>query len=152
MVDELLKGSKTQSDLDSVLKQITKRLLDGMLDGEMTHHLGYDRHDRLIGSDNHHNGFSSKTISTDNGEIELDIPRDREVEFDSLIVPKYSRRLERIDKSIMTLYANGMRTRDIRDTLSDLYCLDISEEPWLKRNLYCLYRWVKRGWTMPSAQ
>jgi transposase-like protein len=110
VVDELLKGCKTQSDLDGVLKQITKRLLDGMLEGEMTHHLGYGRHDQLIGSDNKRNGFSNKTISTDNGEIELDIPRDRDSGFDPLIVPKHSRRLERIDKSIMTLYAKGMST------------------------------------------
>jgi transposase-like protein len=99
-----------------------------MLEGEMTHHLGYGRHDRLIVSDNKRNGFSNKTISTDNGEIELGIPRDRDSGFDPLIVPKHSRRLERIDKSIMTLYAKGMSTRDIRDTLHDLYCLDISEE------------------------
>ena len=128
VVDELLKNCKTQSDLDGVLKQITKRLLDGMLEGEMTHHLGYGRHDRLVGSENNRNGFSSKTISTDNGEVELNIPRDRDAEFDPLIVPKHSRRLERVDKSIMTLYAKGMSTRDIRDTLNDLYCLDISEE------------------------
>src|SRR6185437_5060178 len=128
VVDELLKGCKTQSDLDGVLKQITKRLLDGMLEGEMTHHLGYGRHDRLVGSENNRNGFSSKTISTDNGEVELNIPRDRDSEFAPLIVPKHSRRLERVDKSIMTLYAKGMSTRDIRDTLNDLYCLDISEE------------------------
>jgi len=128
VVDELLKNCKTQSDLDGVLKQITKRLLDGMLEGEMTHHLGYGRHDRLVGSENSRNGFSSKRISTDNGEVELDIPRDRDSEFDPLIVPKHSRRLERIDKSIMALYAKGMSTRDIRDTLNDLYCLDISEE------------------------
>jgi len=128
IVDELLKNCKTQSDLDGVLKQITKRLLDGMLEGEMTHHLGYGRHDRLVGSENNRNGFSNKTISTDNGEVELNIPRDRDAEFDPLIVPKHSRRLERVDKSIMTLYAKGMSTRDIRDTLNDLYYLDISEE------------------------
>ena len=128
VVDDLLKGCKTQSDLDVLLKQITKRLLDGMLEGEMTHHLGYGRHDRLFDSNNSRNGFSSKKISTPNGEVELDIPRDREGEFEPLVVPKHSRRLDGIDKSIMMLYAKGMSTRDIRDTLNELYCLDISEE------------------------
>ena len=125
VVDELLKGCKTQDDLDKVLKQITKRLLNGMLDGEMTHHLGYGRHDRLVGgSENNRNGYSSKTISTDNGTVQLDIPRDRDSDFDPLIVPKYSRRLEKVDKSIMTLYAKGMSTRDIRACrLINLYVL-----------------------------
>ncbi len=128
VIDELLKDCKTQSDLEVLLKQITKRLLDGMLDGEMTHHLGYGRHDRLVESNNSRNGFSSKKVSTPNGEVQLDIPRDRDGEFDPLVVPKHSRRLGGVDKSIMTLYAKGMSTRDIRDTLNELYCLDISEE------------------------
>ena len=128
VIDNLLKDCKTQSDLDGVLKQITKRLLDGMLEGEMTNHLGYGRHDRLLESENNRNGFSRKTVSTQNGEVELNIPRDRSGEFDPLVVPKHSRRLEGIDKSILALYAKGMSTRDIRDTLQELYCLDISEE------------------------
>ena len=128
VVDELIKNCKTSGDLDGLLKQITKRLLDGMLEGEMTNHLGYGRHDKLYESNNSRNGFSTKVVSTPNGEVELDIPRDRSSEFDPVIVPKHSRRLEGIDKSILALYAKGMSTRDIRDMLQELYCLDISEE------------------------
>lgn len=128
VVDNLIKDCRNQGDFEDLMKQISKRLLDGMLGGEMNAHLGYGRHDRLYEKNNARNGYSSKTISTHNGEIELSVPRDRNSEFEPLIVPKHSRRLEGIDKNIMALYARGMSVRDIRDMLLEMYGVDLSEE------------------------
>lgn len=128
VVDNLIKDCRNQGDFEDLMKQISKRLLDGMLGGEMNTHLGYGRHDRLYEKNNARNGYSSKTISTHNGEIELSVPRDRNSEFEPLIVPKHSRRLEGIDKNIMALYARGMSVRDIRDMLLEMYGVDLSEE------------------------
>jgi transposase-like protein len=128
VVDNLIKDCKNQGDFEGLMQQISKRLLDGMLGGEMNAHLGYGRHDRLYEKNNSRNGYSSKKISTNNGEIELSIPRDRNSEFEPLIVPKHSRRLDGIDKNIMALYARGMSVRDIRDMLLEMYSVDLSEE------------------------
>ena len=128
VVDNLIKDCRNQGDFEDLMKQISKRLLDGMLGGEMNAHLGYGRHDRLYEKNNARNGYSSKTISTNNGEIELSVPRDRNCEFEPIIVPKHSRRVEGIDKNIMALYARGMSVRDIRDMLLEMYGVDLSEE------------------------
>jgi putative transposase len=130
LLDELLKNCKSPEDLlgkNGLLKQLSKGLLERMLEAEMSDHLGYDKH----AVDGHHsgnsrNGKSNKTVTTDSGDIKLQVPRDRQGEFDPIVVAKGQRRLPGFDEKVMSLYARGMTTREIQGHLEDLYGIDIS--------------------------
>lgn len=109
-----------------LLKQLTKRLVEKVLQSEMNDHLGYDRYDRRI-SDNTRNGLSRKNLITDNGVITIDIPRDREAKFEPAIIPKRQTRIEGLDQKILSLYAKGMSLSDIKLQIQELYGAEISE-------------------------
>lgn len=106
-LDELLAGVSTQEDLfgqDGLLKELTRRLLERMLEGELTTHLGYERYAiEGRGSGNSRNGYSPKTVKTEQGELELEIPRDRAGTFEPVIVPKGETRLAGLDEKIVAL-------------------------------------------------
>lgn len=97
LIDELLKDTKSPEDLlgeHGLLKQLTKRLVERMLDEELTDHLGYDKNDPAgRNSGNSRNGHSDKTIIADHGKIDLKIPRDRDSSFEPILIPKGQRRL-----------------------------------------------------------
>lgn len=130
LLDELLKDCKTPEDLlgkNGVLKQLTKDLVERMLEAEMTDHLGYDKHaPEGRGSGNSRNGTSAKTIQGDHGEIPLDVPRDRKGEFEPQVVPKGHRRLPGFDEKVISMYARGMTTREIQGHLEELYGVEVS--------------------------
>jgi len=134
LIDELL-GSrevKTQDDLfgkEGILKQLSKQLMERLLEAEMTNHLGYARH-ALAGhnSGNSRNGKTKKTVRTGNGDIEISVPRDRESEFEPLLIEKRKSHLKGLDDQILSLYAKGMTVRDIHDHLSELYGTEISRD------------------------
>jgi putative transposase len=130
LLDELLKDCKTSEDLlgkDGVLKQLTKDLVERMLDAEMTEHLGYERNDPCgRGSGNSRNGTSPKIVTGDQGEIPLDVPRDRSGDFEPQVVPKGQRRLPGFDDKIISMYARGMTTREIQGHLEELYGVEVS--------------------------
>ncbi|MFS8131200.1 MAG: IS256 family transposase [Candidatus Dojkabacteria bacterium] len=132
-----LSTAKTYADLmgpDGAIKKLMKNALEGMLDAELTEHLGYEKHSpsgKKTG--NSRNGRSSKQLKNDNGEIELSIPRDRNSEFDPVIVKKYERTLGPIEDKIISMYAKGMTTRDIQSHLEEIYGLQIS--PTLVSNI-----------------
>jgi putative transposase len=94
---------------------------------ELTHQLGYEKHDpEGRGSGNSRNGKSRKKLKGDFGEIEIDVPRDRQGEFEPKIVAKHQRRFEGFDDKILSMYARGMTTRDIQEHLHDMYGVEIS--------------------------
>jgi len=134
VLDELL-GSrevKTQDDLfgkDGILKQLSKQLMERLLEAEMTNHLGYTKH-AIEGhnSGNSRNGKTKKTVKTGNGDIEIAVPRDRESEFEPILVEKRKSHLKGLDDQILSLYAKGMTVRDIHDHLSELYGTEISRD------------------------
>ena len=130
VLDELLKGIKTQADLagpNGLLKRITKALVERMLAGELTHHLGYEKHDPAgYGSGNARNGKSRKTLKGEGGEMEIAVPRDRNGTFEPQIVSKHQTRWNGLDEKIIALYARGMSVRDIQAQLHELYGVDIS--------------------------
>ena len=130
LLDELLRGVKTQEDLagpDGLLKQITKALVERMLAGELTHHLGYEKHDPAgHGSGNARNGKSRKTLKGESGEMEIAVPRDRNGTFEPQLVKKHQTRWEKLDQQIIALYARGMTVRDIQAQLQELYGVDVS--------------------------
>jgi transposase-like protein len=128
-VDLLLEGDV---DLTNVLgsgglvKQLTKAILERALAAEMDDHLGYERYNRSEVS-NARNGSYSKNLITENGVIELSIPRDREGEFTPAIIPKKRNRIEGLDQKILSLYAKGMSLGDIKMQLYELYEAEVSE-------------------------
>lgn len=110
-----------------VIAELTKRILERGLSEEMSEHLGYEAGDQAgHGSGNNRNGTSSKTVLTEIGAVDLDIPRDRNGTFDPQLVPKHSRRLEQFNTNIVHLYARGLSTRDIRRELARMYSVDVS--------------------------
>ena len=109
-----------------LVKQFTKAILARALAAEMDEHLGYDRYDRSEGK-NYRNGSYNKNLLSENGPINLEIPRDREGEFEPLIVPKKQTRIKGLDDKILSLYAKGMSISDIQIQLCELYETDISE-------------------------
>ena len=129
LLDELLKGHRPEDVLSEggLAQELTKRLVERMLQGEMTDHLGYEK-DASEGRDggNSRNGRTRKTVKTDKGEFEIEVPRDREGSFDPKIVPKYRRRLPGFDDKVIALYARGMTTREIQVGLRGIYGVDVS--------------------------
>jgi transposase-like protein len=128
-VNLLLEGDVDLSNVlgkGGLVKELTKAILERALAAEMDDHLGYDRYGRSE-SNNSRNGSYNKNLVTDNGVIELNIPRDREGEFAPVIVPKKQARIEGLDQKIISLYAKGMSLADIKMQLYELYEAEVSE-------------------------
>ncbi len=114
---------------DGLLKELSKRMLERAMNAEMDDHLGYEKHQRspdLIS--NSRNGTSKKTVSTDIGNVPLDIPRDRNGGFEPQIIPKHQRRFEGFDDKIISMYGLGMTTRDVQKHLYEIYNVEVSPE------------------------
>ena len=122
MSEELAKGVKTQEDLSNIMGQLAKKVLEAALNGEMQSYLGYKKHQKAPERKNNtRNGTSSKTLKTEHGELNLAIPRDRNAGFEPRLIPKGKTRLEGVEKTILNLYTMGMTTRDIQESIKDLY-------------------------------
>jgi len=129
LVNQLLAGRQTPGEIEDLLKDLRKAFIESALDGELTHLLGYQKHAVSgRGSGNSRNGKSRKKLKTDGAEIEIQIPRDREGEFEPQLIPKHQRRWEGFDETILALYARGMTTRDIQSFLKEKYDVDVSPE------------------------
>jgi len=117
------------TDVLTAMKEMFKDVLQEALDAEMDSHLGYDKYNvtEKLG-ENSRNGHSKKTIKSELGPVELNIPRDRLGEFEAKIVPKHERNVTGIEEKIIGLYAKGMTTHDISDQIKELYDVDISAE------------------------
>jgi putative transposase len=112
-----------------LLQQMMKSVLEVALNEELTDHLGYEHGDPVgRGTGNSRNGTTSKTLLTDVGPVELDTPRDRNGTFEPLIVRKGQRRLDGLDKTVLSLYARGMTTRDICEHLLEIYGVEVSPD------------------------
>jgi len=122
---ELAKDVKTPEDLSALSAQLTKITVEAALGAEMEAHLGYSPH-QVTGNKNSRNGYSSKTLKGDHGEIVIDTPRDRDGSFEPALVTKGQTRITGMDDQILSLYAKGMSTRDIVAAFKDLYGADIS--------------------------
>jgi len=131
-LDELLAGYEKPEDLlgeDGLFKQLKKALLERALGAELTHHLGYEKGDPAgRGTGNNRNGTSPKTVLTEDGSVEIDVPRDRNGSFEPQIVAKGETRLDGFDDKIISLYARGMTVREIQGHLRELYAVDVSPD------------------------
>lgn len=123
--DEILKQFSTGKELNDFLKQLQKRGLEKMLEGEFDHHLGYDKHQKSP-TGNFRNGSSNKTIRTSFGESNIQVPRDRNGSFNPMIVPKRKNLIDGIENVIVSLYSKGMSNSDIEEQIREVYNFDIS--------------------------
>lgn len=132
IIEELLKSVSSPDDLlgqDGLLKQLTARLVERALQAEMSHHLGFEPgQEKPAGTTNGRNGYTSKTILTDQGEVTIDVPRDRQGTFEPQLVKKRERRVAGFDDRILALYARGMSVRDIQGHLKEMYGVEVSPD------------------------
>jgi len=117
------------NDILNGLKDMFRDVLQEALEAEMDEALGYGKYDGIEKTnDNSRNGYSKKTVKTELGPVQVNIPRDRNGEFEPKIVPKYQRSVNGIEDKILGLYATGMTTRDISEQIKELYGVDVSAE------------------------
>jgi transposase-like protein len=104
---------------------LTKVTVETALNAQLDDHLAYEKHEEST-SDNSRNGYSNKTLITDNGEVSIETPRDRDASFEPKLVKKHQTRFQSMDDKILSLYAKGMSTRDIVATFKEMYDADVS--------------------------
>ncbi|WP_192503258.1 IS256 family transposase [Pseudoalteromonas peptidolytica] len=122
---EAAKGIKTPEDLSEFSQMLKKITVEAALNAEMDEHLGYEKHHKST-STNSRNGKSTKRVKTEDGEFELDTPRDREGSFEPKLVKKNQTRFTSMDDKILRLYAQGMSTREIVSAFDEWYGAEIS--------------------------
>ena len=133
MLDQIDFHGMTAEELageNGLLKQLTRRFYSRALDAEMDEHLGYKKHDNTgDNSGNSRNGYTTKTVITeDNDTIEIQVPRDRNSTFDTVIIPKHEKRTPLFNDQIISMYSFGMSTRDIQRHLQQVYGVEVSAE------------------------
>jgi transposase-like protein len=133
LAEQLLAQAKEQGvDLvgpNGLLNQLTKNVLETALDAEMAEHLGYDKHDPAgRGSGNSRNGIRTKTVLTEIGPVDIDVPRDTNSSFDPQIVKKRQRRLTGIDEIVLSLTAKGLTTGEVAAHFADIYGATVSKD------------------------
>lgn len=115
-------------ELQDSLRDLMKDMLQEALEAELSEELGYDKYEKETSSENSRNGYSKKKVKSSYGEIDLDIPRDRNGEFEPKIVPKYSRDISDLEEKVISMYGLGMTTRDINKHIQDIYGVEVSAE------------------------
>lgn len=117
------------ADIYSLLKESFKDILQELMEAELDASLGYEKNQKedLI-TDNKRNGHSLKTLKSQYGQFQVDVPRDRNGEFEPRLISKYQRDVSGIEEKVISLYAKGMGTRDIHDQLQDFYRIKLSAE------------------------
>ena len=144
IIDEY--GVTSQNNITNALKDLLGETLQEMLVTEFDEHMGYDKYDQTTKKDNYRNGSSKKTVKTSQGHIDINIPRDRNASFDPVIIEKYNRDISDIDNKIINLYARGMSTREISESIKDIYGISkITDKiipaalEWQNRPLHIIY-------------
>lgn len=119
----------SQGEVDVITKRFKKALVERMLGGELTHHLGYaPGGEKPPETTNQRNGTSGKTVLTDDGPLTLDIPRDRDGTFEPQLIGKHERRFTGFDDKILALYARGLTVREIQAFLVEMYAVEVSPD------------------------
>lgn len=120
---------KDGKDVNSIMREMMSVILEGALDGELEEDLGYSKYDyKNKDTGNSRNGYSKKTMHTSYGDMELDIPRDRNGEFEPQVIKKYQNSISQdMEEKIISMYAKGMTTADIESHLNELYGIDVSD-------------------------
>ncbi len=143
---------ETAEDIQDALKDLLSGTIQEMMEAEMDDHLGYEKYERSS-EPNYRNGTKSKRVRSKYGEFEVDVPQDRQSSFDPKVLPKRQKDISSIDDKIISMYAKGMSTRQISDTIEDIYGFEVSEgmvsditdkllpkiEEWQNRPLSAVY-------------
>ena len=128
LVDRARAGGLQLTGEGGLLQQLTKRVLESALEGEITDHLGYEKHDPAgDGSGNSRNGTRAKTVLTEVGPVEIEVPRDRDGSFEPQLVNKRQRRLSGVDEMVLSLSARGLTHGDISAHLAEVYGASVSK-------------------------
>ena len=117
---------ETAKDIQDALKDLTSGLIEEMLKAELDNHLDYDYGDKPLGL-NTRNGYSTKTVKSTGGEMDIKVPRDREGSFEPQVVKKYDKDISNIENQIISMYGRGMTTRDISAHVQEIYGFGVSE-------------------------
>jgi transposase-like protein len=126
-IQTLGRKMKSPADLATLNSELIRITIEAALNGEMEVHLGYSKHSVAgYNTGNNRNGYNRKTLKGQHGEIEISSPRDRKGQFEPAFITKYQTRLSKFDEQILTLYAKGMSTRDITDTMQEMYGAEVS--------------------------
>jgi len=132
LVEELLKLVKNPQDLfgpEGLFHRLKAALMERMLEAELTEHLGFEKNQQTGRSkQNSRNGYTTKTVQTETGPVEISVPRDRAGTFEPKLIAKHQRRLEGFDDKVLALYARGMSVRDIQRHLQELYGTEVAPE------------------------
>ncbi|AYN43308.1 IS256 family transposase [Streptomyces dangxiongensis] len=163
LIDELVGRAQAEglqlTGEGGLLQQLTKRLLESALEGEITDHLGYDKHDPAgKNGGNSRNGTRAKTVLTDVGPVGIAVPRDREGSFEPRIVKKRQKRLSGVDEMVISLAAKGLTTGEVQAHLAEVYGAEVSRQTistitdkvldgmaeWQNRPLDAVFRYAAR--------
>lgn len=117
---------QTADDIQEALKDLLGDTIQDMMESEMDHHLGYGESEQSS-NPNYRNGIKSKSVRSSYGEFDIDVPQDRNSEFEPQIVKKRQKDISGIDQKIIAMYAKGMTTRQISEQIEDIYGFDVSE-------------------------
>ena len=132
VIDQLLMGYRKPEDLTGkggILKQLVSRLVSRAMEAELEHHLGYANGEKPPeGQDNRRNGKTKKTLRTDHGPLDVEVPRDRAGSFSPQIVGKHERHFSGFDDKILSMYARGMSVRDIQSHLEEIYGVEVGPD------------------------
>lgn len=132
LLDELLGNYERPEDLigpEGLLKELTAALINRAMEAELSHHLGYSHKETAPEEQtNRRNGSGRKKVRTDQGELPIRVPRDRDGSFEPKLIPKHQRHFDGFDDKIVSMYARGMSTRDIRAHLEEIYGVDVSPD------------------------
>lgn len=127
LAKKLAKDLKTDKDLNVLSRALKKVAVEAALEAEMDEHLGYEKHAvKGNGTGNSRNGKSAKRLKGDHGDVQIDVPRDRNSKFEPKLIKKGQSRVTEMDDQILFLYAKGMSTREIADTFKEMYSADVS--------------------------
>jgi len=132
VLDELIKDCKNPEQFygpEGLVKQLTKALVERMMQAELTEQLGYEKSDTCEKQTaNRRNGKTTKTLRTDHGNMEIEVPRDRDGEFEPKVIPKHQREFRGFDDKILSMYGLGLSTKAIQENIKEIYNVDISPE------------------------
>lgn len=131
VIQEIIRTEKPQNTQEvlNLLKEMFKDVLQGALEAELDEHLGYEKHDKSQKqTTNHRNGYFPKTVKSELGPIELQIPRNRNGEYEPQIIRNHERNITGLEEKVLALYAAGMSTRDIHEQIKGLYGVEVSAE------------------------
>jgi putative transposase len=128
-LDSLVKGPMSAAGVAELMGSFKKALMERVLEGEMSHHLGYGPGEaKPEERSNHRNGTSGKTVLTDTGAVRIEVPRDREGTFEPMLIGKHERRFQGFDEKILAMYARGMTVREIQGYLLEMYATEVSAD------------------------